>query len=444
MDMALEATNQRGIYQVYLVMVVIILPFTTNIIAAGYPYLTNIPTLYCTPKADTVSVGFIKCNMEQYCLNQNDFNIRLDSSDIDSFAKAFALYCDRAFYSPLLNLFYFIGAVFGVVICANYPDKIGRLPVLKALMIINIFTQINYFFSLSIQHVLFISFISGFITYCNSVLSLLIVETMDSSLAGLIMSVRSATYGLVGIFLAFYFMTINSLSLIFFISIIMSVFAYFLAQKYFVESARWLNSKNKIEEAIDALKQMALINKSEEQFNTFLEVNKDLLDSSKKEITQIKENRNIIQIFMLKSQQRRLFALIFIWFFITVCFYGLFNSLNKTSGNIFIKSIVTYTAEVVAEMSSGLLANKYGRVTMIESLSYLGGVTFILSYFLNDKFQSLRSIILFGGGFGFAEAFNLLYIYTNEIFPMSIKALSFGFLFLISRGRNMHSYLFKD
>ena len=45
MDLALESTNQRGRYQIYLILIVIFLPFSTYIIAAGYPYLTNIPVM---------------------------------------------------------------------------------------------------------------------------------------------------------------------------------------------------------------------------------------------------------------------------------------------------------------------------------------------------------------------------------------------------------------
>lgn len=221
--------------------------------------------------------------------------------------------------------------------------------------------------------------------------------------------------------------------LLFFLNIIISVAGYLLVQKYFVESARWLNSKNRINEAIEALRQMAIINNSQENFNTFVEVNKDLIEGSNKEITEIKESRNILEIFKLKSQQKRLFHLIYIWYFVTVCFYGVFTSLNQSSGNIFLKSIMAFSGEIIAEMSSGFLANKFGRVSMIESLSYLGGVAFILSYFVNGNYQALKSLVLFISSFGFAGAMNLLYIYTNEIFPLSIKALSFGFMFLVSR-----------
>lgn len=126
----------------------------------------------------------------------------------------------------------------------------------------------------------------------------------------------------------------------------------------------------------------------------------------------------------------------YIWFFITVCFYGNFTALNKNKGNLFMNSISTYIGEVISEMFSGILANKFGRVHVTEILSYLGGFAFIISYFIQSN-KLLLSIILFLSSFGFAGALNLLYIYTNELFPMSIKALTFGFMYLMSRAGGM-------
>ena len=442
MDMSLESRNQRGQYQIYLILIVIFLPFTTYIIAAGYPYLTNKPILYCQLKSSPLE-NYQKCDMTEYCNNENLYNIKIDEKNsIDNLASKYKLYCKRSYLSPFLNSAFFFGAVIGVIICANYPDRIGRLPVLKFLMIINIIAQLNYFFNISFSHIMIIAFFSGFATYCNSVLSLMIVETMDSTWSGLVMSARSASYGLVGIVLAFYFMTINNLKLLLFINVIISFSAFYLVYYYFVESPRWLNSKNKINDAILCLQKISEINGSNEQFKMFLEVNHDLLESSKKEIEEIKSNYNIIQIFKLKSQQRYIFNLMYIWFFVTVCFYGNFTALNQGTGNIFINSILSYTGEVISEMSSGVLANKFGRVTVTESLSYLGGFAFILSYFLDSNYQGLKTIILFISSFGFAGSLNLLYIYTNELFPLSIKALTFGLMYLMSRAGGVAIPLF--
>ena len=436
MDLALESTNQRGRYQIYLILIVIFLPFSKYIIAAGYPYLTNAPIINCQLKSNP-ETPFEQCNMDELCKDETKYNIQFDyEKSIDNYSLKYKLYCSRSKLCPFLNSSFFFGAVIGVMICAHYPDKIGRLPVLKFLMIINIFAQFNYLFSINFYHILLIAFFSGFATYCNSVLSLMIVETMDPIWSGLTMSARSASYGLVGIILGFYFLFINNLKILLWFNLIISLVGYYIVHRYFVESPRWLNSQNLLDEAIEELRKMATINNSLEHFETFLEVNKDLLHESKKEIKKVKHEYNIIQIFKLKSQQFYIYHLMYIWFFITVCFYGNFTALNKNKGNLFMNSISTYIGEVISEMCSGILANKFGRVHVTEILSYLGGFAFIISYFIQSN-KLLLSIILFLSSFGFAGALNLLYIYTNELFPMSIKALTFGFMYLMSRAGGM-------
>ena len=173
MDLALESTNQRGLYQIYLIIIVIFLPFSTYIIAAGFPYLTNVPVIYCQLKEKQDS-PFEECNMKEFCKDENKYNIKFDyKKSVDNYSLKYKLYCSRSKLCPFLNSSFFFGAVIGVMICAHYPDRIGRLPVLKFLMIINIFAQINYLFGINFYHILFISFFSGFATYCNSVLSLM-------------------------------------------------------------------------------------------------------------------------------------------------------------------------------------------------------------------------------------------------------------------------------
>jgi hypothetical protein len=50
----------------------------------------------------------------------------------------------------------------------------------------------------------------------------MIVETMDPIWSGLTMSARSASYGLVGIILGFYFMLINNLNILLWFNLIIS------------------------------------------------------------------------------------------------------------------------------------------------------------------------------------------------------------------------------
>ena len=85
-------------------------------------------------------------------------------------------------------------------------------------------------------------------------------------------------------------------------------------------------------------------------------------------------------------------------------------------------------------MLSGILANLFGRINVMTYSSYVGGLSFCASYFIDEnKYDFIKSVFLFISSFGFAGTMNLLYIYTNEIFPISIKSSTFGFMFLVSR-----------
>ena len=200
------------------------------------------------------------------------------------------------------------------------------------------------------------------------------------------------------------------------------------------ESPRWLNSKNRMKEAIEALIQMAKVNGRDREFDLFLKDNQEIISPSNIKIEIINKTYTLKEILMLKSQRGRIVALVYAWFFIAICFFGIFTSLNKTTNNVFSHAIFTFTGEIIAEMASGVLANFFGRINVMKYSSYIGGLFFIFSYFINEEqYDIIKSIFLFISSFGFAGTMNLLYIYTNEIFPISIKSSIFGFMFLVSR-----------
>lgn len=433
METLLESTNLRGRYQYLLLLIVIFLPFTTFIISAGYPFLTLTPDIQCLPYR--TSYSYYPCTLETYCSSQETFILKIESdTSLDNFTQKFSLICERAFYAPLLNSAFFLGAMIGVFFISAYPDIKGRLPILKYLMLLNIFAQINFLIASSIEHLLFISLLTGICSYCNSILSLLICETMDKTMSAIVMSARSASYGLVGITLGLFFLFINKLKLLLSINFFISISLYILVIYKFVESPRWLNSKNRMKDAIEALMHMAKINKTEKEFDYYLKENNEIVALSNIKIMEIKNTLTLRQIIKLKSQRGRIISLTYAWFFISICFFGIFTTLNKTETNVFFHSIVTFTGEIIAEMLSGILANLFGRINVMTYSSYVGGLSFCASYFIDEnKYDFIKSVFLFISSFGFAGTMNLLYIYTNEIFPISIKSSTFGFMFLVSR-----------
>ena len=431
MDIAIEATNSKGKYQIMFWLQIILLPFTTLIIVAGYAFLTKAPTILCRPK-DMSSVPFSKCEMSFYCKHKNTFDMIIDKKEsIDNFALEYDLYCENNFYNSLISSFFFAGCITGVFIWSKLPDIYGRYEIYKWLLYLNLFIQLNFLLRINIYHLILTSFISGTTTYSLNIQNILVIETFERKVASIAMSMMNAGYGIVGIFLGLYCLSVNNLTILLVLNVVIAFVCVVLTLVYLTESPRWLNANHRVKEAVAVLKQMAEINGTSEQFNKFYEENKSLVLHSNERVNIHGTKYTVIDIFKMKSQRWTLIGVMYVFFTIAVCFYGIFITLNTIIDNFYLNSFLVFIAEIIAELGSGFLVNVFGRVRVTVIACNLGGVAFIISGVL--KKGMVKTVLLFVASFGIAGALNIMYIYSNEVFPLTIRAMTFGFLFLFSR-----------
>ena len=102
-------------------------------------------------------------------------------------------------------------------------------------------------------------------------------------------------------------------------------------------------------------------------------------------------------------------------------------------GDFFADSILAFTGEISSELSSGWLAEIFGRVLVMQAGAFLGATAFLLYISISSSFLWLKSILIFLSTFGFAAIFNVVFIYTPELFPTPIRGTICGFSYLISR-----------
>ena len=175
---------------------------------------------------------------------------------------------------------------------------------------------------------------------------------------------------------------------------------------YLVESPEFLLTHNKKEEFNKSVAFIAKVNHTYNKVETLWKENTLFLNEKQdQDIKKDNDTLSIIDTFKLKSQRKNIFILSYVCFFITVTSFGIFQALGKTKGNFFASNILSYIAEIVAETSSGFIANSYG----------------------------INTVIIFITSFAICGMGNVYYIYQNEIFPMNIKSLLIGYLFLLSR-----------
>lgn len=157
----------------------------------------------------------------------------------------------------------------------------------------------------------------------------------------------------------------------------------------------------------------------------------DLIQKTTSTLKEIKKSYNIYQVFQFDSQRRTLAILAFVWFTSGFCFYGLILNLEHLGGDLITDSIVTFTGEIISEIISGYCADEFGRLIVLKSAGFLGGTGFILYEMISS--HKIKTILIFITSFGFSATFNVIYIYSPEIFPTSVRSTVMGFLYLLSR-----------
>ena len=438
MDEAIKIIGQEGTLQKILSFILISSSYLLSVICAAYSYLTKIPNFECCEKHD--NSPFLKCTYKkgEICLKSFPYNYRKDySTSVYNWAYSFDLYCDKEYYNALIGSSYFFGCIIGSIILTPLPDKFGRKNILNYTIIINCLIMYSILICKNPSLLVLLCFINGFISAIYGLFGVIISEYLSSNYRTYIMTLANAVYPMSGLILAFFFMTINNWKVFFIIVALLHTYVTYLCLKYFVESPRWLLSKNKYDQCKETLTKISKINNTEKNWEDYLKNNhnnifnlKNATNSFRRKSITKKTDRSFFHIITNHNENIIIFNLIILWFGISLCFYGIILTLNKMKGNFFTLSILAFLGEMISELLSGFISNIYGRIFVIKYGGLIGTIFFILFQLFPEY---IKPFLIFISMFGFSASFNIIYIYTPEILPISIRASICQILFLISR-----------
>ena len=278
-------------------------------------------------KNNSKSVAFKDeyCDSSKYIIKKDPIN------SLHNWAYEYDLYCNRKkdYYSAGLVISLFFGVTLGNIVFETFPDKYGREKIYKVLSVVEIFLLINLIFNFGIVHLIIIMFFIGINLYLFPLMYVVVEEFVIDDL-GIIIGLVNAIYPLGGILVAVRFMTINNLTILFWIICIsLIIFNYFLL-KYFYESPRWLHSQGKKKECLEVLTNIAKFNDIEEEWNLYQENNPEIIELiGTKKVDNNEKNNNenahigLIQILKIKSQKLKFINTLAVWTLTGLCFYGI-------------------------------------------------------------------------------------------------------------------------
>eukprot|EP01018_Ginkgo_biloba_P011218 Gb_22848 [translate_table: standard] len=220
------------------------------------------------------------------------------------------------------------------------------------------------------------------------------------------------------------------------------------------ESPRWYLVKGKIEDAMNVMRSIADKNGNSLPEGVCLGLEED---GSLTEETE-EASGSLRDVLRSPVTRTRLIIMVFIWLACAIVYYGLSLNVVNLSTNLYISVFLNGVAEMPAFAITAVLLGKFGRRAMLVATMVLSGVCCvmgsIISLYLspgdhhpsNSNMERPLSVLWKGsdemkmggflsnfqlvcglmGIFGMAGTYNLLFIYTAELFPTVVRNAALG------------------
>ena len=441
MDKIFETVGLDGPYQKILLIINLFTGVLPCIYSFQIPFLTKHPSFFVQKlKSDDPNKIYEMefnndlCNSSLYKINKNP------EKSIINWSYSFDLFCEKETYITIITSIVFIGGMIGTLTITPLLDKYGRSLILKICVFISLILHFNLLFCIGPIHLIIINFIGGIIFPIFLVGYALFTEFYPKTKNGILIGIYNAIYPMGGILFCFFFKLSFSWRTLYLITSLIHCYYTYLVFKYFLESPRWLHSVGNKERCLETLTKLAINNGREEQWIGFQNKNKDLInklgtpfleknENNLDNKVKLEKNYNIIEILKFKSQRTIFIKLTIISTFCSYNYYGIILNLGRMKGNFYLNSIFAFLGELISELVSGELADYCGRISIFLCSCALGifGYTF---YLISPYFKFFFVFIVM---LGFAGIFNVMTIYSPEIYPTKIRNITYSYTNFISR-----------
>jgi MFS family permease len=111
------------------------------------------------------------------------------------------------------------------------------------------------------------------------------------------------------------------------------------------------------------------------------------------------------------------------WMVISLGYYGLSLGVGQLGPNLYLTSLLSGLVEVPAYLLTNGLIDFFGRRNSLMLQLVLSGACCMAAAFSTSNTRTAVSLI---GKFGVAGAFNILFLFTTELFPTSVRTAALG------------------
>ncbi|KAM3696547.1 hypothetical protein ACJW31_06G047600 [Castanea mollissima] len=347
------------------------------------------------------------------------------------------LVCGYKYRVGLAQAFFFGGCMIGAGVFGHLSDsKLGRKGSLTVVCILNALFGCLTAFSPNYWTYVLLRILTGFSTggvgLCAFVLATEPVGPTKRGTAGMSTFYFFSTGIALLSGIAYIFQSWRTLYIA---SSIPSLLFLVIVLPFISESPRWYLVRGKIKEAMTLMHNIAKTNGKHLPDGVVLaldeETNKDSnYEQPCKEQLETKEaiSGSLIDVVQSPITRTRLVLAVAINFLCSVVYYGLSLNVVNLETNLYLNVLLNAVAEMPAFTITAVLLDKFGRKPLAIGTLWFSGFFCFLGSFMTSVgiWKIVRMACGILGIFGMAGTYNLLFIYTAELFPTVVRNAALG------------------